>query len=85
MYVVHWLIIAWGVAIVGFRVMDLGPVLVASVAVLVATIVVSRWRLRLPGVFAPGESTRRPPRRGRAPPLTGQRKNPGWSGPGFKV
>ena len=56
MYVVHWLVIAWGVAFVGFRVMDLGPVLVASFAVLVATIVISRWRPRLPGFFAPGET-----------------------------
>ncbi len=54
MYVVHWLIVAWGVAFVGFRVLDLGPVLVAAVAVLAATIVMSRWRLRLrlPGIFA---------------------------------
>ncbi len=56
MYVIHWLIVAWGVAIVGFRVMDLGPVLVAMVTVLVATAVASRWRPRLRGVFAPAEA-----------------------------
>ena len=56
MYVIHWLIVTWGVAIVGFRVMDLGPVLGAMAAVLVATVVASRWRLRLPGTFTSSEA-----------------------------
>ena len=56
MYVIHWLIVAWGVAIVGFRVLDLGPVLVAMVAVLVATAVVSRWRPWLPRMLTPPEA-----------------------------
>jgi uncharacterized membrane protein len=56
MYVIHWLIVAWGVAIVGFRVMDLGPVLVAMVAVLAATVVASRWRPRLPRVVTQAEA-----------------------------
>ncbi len=46
---VHWLIVAWGIAFVGFRVMDLGPVLVAAVAVVIATIFVSRWWRSLVG------------------------------------
>jgi len=57
MYVIHWLIVAWGVAFVGFRVLDLGPVLVAMVAVLVATIVVARWRPRLPRLTTPVETS----------------------------
>ncbi len=56
MYVIHWLIVAWGVAIVGFRVMGLGPVLVAMVAVLAATVVASRWRPRLRGIVALAEA-----------------------------
>ncbi len=56
MYVVHWLIVSWGIAIVGFRVMELWPVLTATVVVLVATIVISRWRPRLPGLFGLGNS-----------------------------
>ncbi|MEA2654362.1 MAG: hypothetical protein QOI37_1589 [Chloroflexota bacterium] len=50
MYVIHWLIISWGVAIVGFRVLPLVPTLLGAVAVLLATILISRWRPRLPGI-----------------------------------
>ena len=46
MYVVHWLIVSWGIAIVGFRALGLGPVLIATVVALVVTIVISRWRPR---------------------------------------
>ncbi len=56
MYVVHWLIVSWGIAIVGFRAMELGPVLAATVVVLVATIVLARWRPRLPALFGLGDS-----------------------------
>ena len=56
MYVVHWLIVSWGIAIVGFRVMELWPVLTATVVVLVATIVISRCRARLPRGFGLGDS-----------------------------
>lgn len=56
MYVIHWLIIAWGVGFVGFRVMGLGPVLAAMIAVLAATIVISRWRPHLPGLSAQPEA-----------------------------
>jgi hypothetical protein len=56
MYVVHWLIVSWGIAIVGFRAMELGPVLAATVVVVVATIVISHWRPRLPGLVGLGSS-----------------------------
>lgn len=55
MYVIHWLIISWGVAFVGFRVLPLEPALAGTVAVLLATIVISRWRPRLPGMFTQAE------------------------------
>jgi uncharacterized membrane protein len=33
LYVVHWLIVGWGIGLVGFRALDLGPVLVAMAVV----------------------------------------------------
>jgi hypothetical protein len=56
MYVIHWLIISWGVAIVGFRVLPLGPTLIGALGVLLATIVISRWRPRMPGTFTRTEA-----------------------------
>lgn len=32
LYVVHWLIVGWGVSLVGFRALDLGPLIAAMVA-----------------------------------------------------
>jgi hypothetical protein len=37
MYCVHWILIGWGVGLVGHRRLDLAPVLVAMVVVLVLT------------------------------------------------
>jgi uncharacterized membrane protein len=51
MYVIHWLIVSWGVAFVGFRVAALWPTLVGAVGVLAVTIALSHWRPRLPGIF----------------------------------
>ena len=60
MYVIHWLVISWGIALVGFRDQPLAPALIGAVGVLVATIVISRWRPRLPGMFAQSEPSAAP-------------------------
>jgi uncharacterized membrane protein len=52
MYVIHWLIVSWGIAFVGFRAMGLWPTLVGAVAVLAVTIAISQWRPRLRGIFS---------------------------------
>lgn len=52
MYVIHWLIVSWGIAFVGFRAMELWPTLVGAVAVLIATIALSRGRPQVPGLFS---------------------------------
>ena len=80
MYVIHWLIISWGVAVVGFRDQPLAPALAGAVAVLVATIVVSRWRPHLPGMFAQIEPSGAHPR----PALTRKKEEPRVVGPGVQ-
>ena len=47
MYFSHWIIVGWGVGLVGFRALDLGPVLAAMVAAVVLTSYLSRFAVRL--------------------------------------
>jgi uncharacterized membrane protein len=47
MYFTHWIIVGWGVGLVGFRALDLGPVLVAMAAAVAATSYLSRFAVRL--------------------------------------
>lgn len=47
MYFTHWVIVGWGVGLVGFRGLALGPVLVAIAAAVVLTHVLSRFAVRL--------------------------------------
>ncbi|TAK00373.1 MAG: DUF1624 domain-containing protein [Chloroflexota bacterium] len=47
MYFSHWIIVGWGVGLVGFRALDLGGVLVAMVAAVVATSYLSRYAVKL--------------------------------------
>ena len=47
MYFSHWIIVGWGVGLVGFRALGLGPVLVAMAAAVVATSYLSRFAVRL--------------------------------------
>jgi hypothetical protein len=47
MYFSHWIIVGWGVGLVGFRALELGPVLVAMAAAVVATSYASRYAVRL--------------------------------------
>ena len=47
MYFSHWIIVGWGVGLVGFRALDLGPVLLAMAAAVVATSYLSRFAVRL--------------------------------------
>ena len=47
MYFSHWIIVGWGVGIVGFRALGLGPVLVAMAAAVVLTSYASRFAVRL--------------------------------------
>jgi surface polysaccharide O-acyltransferase-like enzyme len=46
-YFTHWIIVGWGVGLVGFRALSLGPVLVAMAAAVVATSYLSRFAVRL--------------------------------------
>jgi uncharacterized membrane protein len=47
MYFSHWIIVGWGVGLVGFRALDLGQVLVAMAAAVVATSYLSRYAVKL--------------------------------------
>jgi len=47
MYFSHWVIVGWGVGLVGFRALDLPQVLVAMAAAVVATSYLSRYAVRL--------------------------------------
>ena len=47
MYFTHWIIVGWGVGVVGFRALGLVPVLVAMAAAVVATSYLSRFAVRL--------------------------------------
>lgn len=47
MYFSHWIIVGWGVGLVGFRALGLGQVLVAMAAAVVATHYLSRFAVRL--------------------------------------
>jgi uncharacterized membrane protein len=47
MYFSHWVIVGWGVGLVGFRDLGLGAVLVAMVAAVIATSYLSRFAVRL--------------------------------------
>ena len=47
MYFTHWIIVGWGVGLVGFRDLGLGPLLAAMVAAVVATSYLSRFAVRL--------------------------------------
>jgi uncharacterized membrane protein len=47
MYFTHWIIVGWGVGLVGFRVLDLGQVLVAMAAAVVLTTYLSKYAVRL--------------------------------------
>ena len=46
-YFTHWIIVGWGVGLVGFRALPLGPVLLAMVAAVVATSYLSRFAVKL--------------------------------------
>jgi hypothetical protein len=46
-YFTHWIIVGWGVGLVGFRALGIGPVLVAMAAAVVATSYLSRFAVRL--------------------------------------
>jgi uncharacterized membrane protein len=46
-YFTHWIIVGWGVGLVGFRALPLGPVLLAMAAAVVATSYLSRFAVRL--------------------------------------
>jgi hypothetical protein len=47
MYFTHWVIVGWGAGLVGFRALELGPVLLAMAAAVVATSYLSRYTVRL--------------------------------------
>jgi len=47
MYFTHWVIVGWGVGLVGFRALELPQVLVAMAAAVVATSYLSRFAVRL--------------------------------------
>ncbi len=47
MYFTHWVIVGWGVGLVGFRALDLPQVLLAMAAAVVATSYLSRFAVRL--------------------------------------
>lgn len=47
MYFAHWIIVGWGVAIVGFRDLALGPVILAMAAAVVATHYLSKLAVKL--------------------------------------
>jgi hypothetical protein len=46
-YFTHWIIVGWGVGLVGFRALALGPVLLAMVVAVVATSYLSRFAVKL--------------------------------------
>ena len=46
-YFTHWIIVGWGVGLVGFRALGLGPVLLAMAAAVVATSYLSRFAVKL--------------------------------------
>ena len=46
-YFTHWIIVGWGVGLVGFRALALGPVLVAMAVAVVATSYLSRFAVKL--------------------------------------
>jgi uncharacterized membrane protein len=46
-YFTHWIIVGWGVGLVGFRALPLGPVLLAMAAAVLATSNLSRFALKL--------------------------------------
>lgn len=46
-YFTHWIIVGWGVGLVGFRALPLGPVLLAMAAAVVATHYLSRFAVKL--------------------------------------
>jgi hypothetical protein len=46
-YFTHWIIVGWGVGLVGFRALALGPVLLAMAAAVLATSYLSRFALKL--------------------------------------
>jgi len=46
-YFTHWIIVGWGIGLVGFRALALGPVLVAMASAAVATNYLSRFAIRL--------------------------------------
>jgi hypothetical protein len=47
LYFAHWIIVGWGIGVVGFRALDLVPVLLAMAAAVVATHHGSRLAVRL--------------------------------------
>jgi len=47
MYFSHWILVGWGVGLVGFRDLELGPVLVAMAAAVVITNYASKLAVRL--------------------------------------
>ena len=60
MYFAHWIIVGWGIGLVGFRTLDLGAVLVAMAGAVVATSLLSRLAVRLESSWwvrrGPGEA-----------------------------
>jgi uncharacterized membrane protein len=46
-YFTHWIIVGWGVGLVGFRALGLGPVLLAMAAAVVVTNYLSRFAVKL--------------------------------------
>jgi uncharacterized membrane protein len=46
-YFTHWIIVGWGVGLVGFRALGLGPVLLAMAVAVVATSYLSRFAVKL--------------------------------------
>jgi uncharacterized membrane protein len=46
-YFTHWIIVGWGVGLVGFRALGLGPVLLAMAAAVAATSYLSRFAVKL--------------------------------------
>ena len=46
-YFAHWIIVGWGVGLVGFRALSLGPVLLAMAVAVVATSYLSRFAVKL--------------------------------------
>ena len=46
-YFTHWIIVGWGVGLVGFRALPLAPVLLAMAAAVVATSYLSRFAVKL--------------------------------------